>query len=322
GDAARAVEAVVARRGEPGAGLPGAGGGDAEGLVFTSIGEATRAIRVSEDGERGAGEGEQGLAGGVPEAPPVPSEIPEPMEMEEPQPSPPPAPPASGQWGGWVAADGEGEDDEGEEDAAERTAAAERRHAEREEAARKKREETVALEKDTAMLRSRNLDKGLASALALMREDGTLQEAVEWGGRTNDVKKAMADGLKQVFTGGRASTRLEQSIEAALQHKDEYGRVLAPKEAFRRQCHQFHGIFPSKSTQEKRRRQVAQEMEKRRRATGTQEGSAVEQLQKVQKKSATPFVVLSGTIKPGQSRDAGGALDEGIEDALVYMPGK
>lgn len=92
-----------------------------------------------------------------------------------------------------------------------------------------------------------------------------------------------ADGLKQVFTGGRASTRLEQSIEAALQHKDEYGRVLAPKEAFRRQCHQFHGIFPSKSTQEKRRRQVAQEMEKRRRATGTQEGSAVEQLQKVRR---------------------------------------
>ena len=43
--------------------------------------------------------------------------------------------------------------------------------------------------------------------------------------------------------------------EIVLEYRDEQGRLLTPKEAFRQLSYKFHGIEPSKRTQEKRSRQ-------------------------------------------------------------------
>lgn len=150
---------------------------------------------------------------------------------------------------------------------------------------------------------------GLGSALSYLKERGELHKPVDWAGRTNDSRdpfftKAMG-GYKDVYSGGRAEDEIAANVEVALTRKDEYGRILTPKEAFRNLCHSFHGIQPSQNTKEKRMRQAAKEIAQKRAATGTRESGIVSNLQAVQAKSATPFMVLSGTVKPGQTRDAG-----------------
>ena len=44
-------------------------------------------------------------------------------------------------------------------------------------------------------------------------------------------------GLEDVYTGGRQEDRLALDVEVALTRKDEYGRILTPKEAFRQLCY-------------------------------------------------------------------------------------
>lgn len=69
----------------------------------------------------------------------------------------------------------------------------------------------------------------------------------------------------------------------------------------------FHGIQPSKNSREKRAKKAAEEVAKKKLASdvGATSGSAsLAHMKQVQKQAATPYVVLSGTIKPGQSRDA------------------
>lgn len=48
-------------------------------------------------------------------------------------------------------------------------------------------------------------------------------------------------GLEDVYTGGRQEDRLALDVEVALTRKDEYGRVLTPKEAFRQLCYRCLG---------------------------------------------------------------------------------
>lgn len=174
---------------------------------------------------------------------------------------------------------------------------------------------------NSAVLGEKSIGQGLAGALAFLKDRGELHSAVEWAGRTNDSKnsyftKSMS-GYSDVFTGGRTDDRLALDIEVALTKKDEYGRVLTPKEAFRQLSQQFHGVKPSKNSIEKRAKQIAKELAQRKMATsGSEEVGAVAGLKFVQEKAATPYVVLEGTIKPGQSRNvSGGSFVGGFDDA-------
>lgn len=150
---------------------------------------------------------------------------------------------------------------------------------------------------------------GLGSALSFLKERGELQQPVEWAGRTNDSKnsyftKAMG-GYKDVYTGGRTEDQLAADVEVALTRKDEFGRILTPKEAYRHLCYSFHGIQPSQNTKEKRIKQINKELSQKRAATTSANGGVVTGLKALQEKAATPYMVLSGTVKPGQTRDAG-----------------
>lgn len=163
-------------------------------------------------------------------------------------------------------------------------------------------------EKVDSSVSEKAIGTGLGGALAFLKERGELDRSVEWAGRTKDSRdsyftKAMS-GYKDVFTGGKTDDRLALDVEVALTRKDEHGRILTPKEAFRQLCHQFHGVKPSKNTQEKRAKQVRKELAQKMVATGAKEADMVEGLKAVQAVAAAPYVALSGTIRPGQSRDA------------------
>ena len=43
--------------------------------------------------------------------------------------------------------------------------------------------------------------------------------------------------LSDVYKGGRHDSTMDAHIEAALTRRDEFGRVMTPKEAFRALCY-------------------------------------------------------------------------------------
>lgn len=59
--------------------------------------------------------------------------------------------------------------------------------------------------------------KGLAGALKLLKDRGTLKETIEWGGRNMDKKKSKLVGL----VGGDATK------EIRIERTDEYGRIVS-----------------------------------------------------------------------------------------------
>ena len=71
-------------------------------------------------------------------------------------------------------------------------------------------------------------------------------------GRKNDIK-----GRDDMASVNKPGDRIK------LEYRDDQGRLLTPKEAFRQLSYRFHGIEPSKKTKEKRERQLQDRIEKR-----------------------------------------------------------
>ncbi|KAI7842246.1 hypothetical protein COHA_003887, partial [Chlorella ohadii] len=281
------------------------GGATDEGLVFTDVAEFARTIHVKEEPGAAGGGAPEGAA-----AAPVKQEGggggaeeeenyglgDEAMETDEPA-----AAGGDNVWAGWVPASA----GEGEATAAGMKEKLRAKQAGEGGSGEVKAEEQV--KEEDLVTREKSIGTGLAGALAFLKDRGELDGGVEWSGRTNDSKKVNLQGLEDVYTGGRQEDKLALDVEVALTRKDEYGRILTPKEAFRQLCYRFHGIQPSKNTRERRAKKAAEEVAKKRAASelgATSEKSSLQQMKEVQKQAAAPYVVLSGTIKPGQSRDA------------------
>jgi len=85
----------------------------------------------------------------------------------------------------------------------------------------------------------------------------------------------------------------EANDRVRLEYLDEYGRPMTAKEAFRRQCHNFHGKGPSKRVLEKRMRRFEEERRVAKahsRDTPLQMMSTLQHVQQL----TQPFVRLSG----------------------------
>ncbi|KAG7667063.1 hypothetical protein Ndes2526B_g04448 [Nannochloris sp. 'desiccata'] len=312
--------------GVTGAGLPSLAGG----LTFTDIGEFTRGITVKEDngavpfkiapGALGTEQSDTPQNGGTTDGTAIINKeriVDEMTKIEEeldmPQPpvpmdedvKPPVGASADGAWGSWMPAA-----------EAEAVAAADVEHKAKRSYRRNRAtddhnddDRPKSTIETTASVGGgeKTIGSGLAGALAFLKDRGELKQPVEWAGRTNDHRdpyftKAMGN-LEDVYSGGRTEDRLALDVEVALTKKDEFGRILTPKEAFRQLCHDFHGIKPSRNSKEKRAKQVAKELAQRKTASGAV-GGTLEGLKAVQEAAATPYMVLSGTVRPGQSRDA------------------
>ncbi|CAH9134789.1 unnamed protein product [Cuscuta epithymum] len=135
--------------------------------------------------------------------------------------------------------------------------------------------------------------KGLSGALKLLKDRGSLKETIEWGGRNMDKKKSKLAGIIDE----------EGPKEIHIERTDEYGRILTPKEAFRQLSHKFHGKGPGKSKQEKRMRQYQEELKIKQMKNSDTPSQSVERMREAQEKLKTPYLVLSGNVKPGQTSD-------------------
>ncbi|KAH9288466.1 hypothetical protein KI387_032583 [Taxus chinensis] len=151
-------------------------------------------------------------------------------------------------------------------------------------------EEEVAADE---IIKEASVGKGLAGALQLLKERGSFNETVDWGGRNMDKKKSKLVGIRDN----------DGPKEILLDRLDEFGRVMTPKEAFRKLSHKFHGKGPGKMKQEKRMKQYQEELKLKKMTTGDTPLMSMEKMRDVQSKLRTPYIVLSGQIKPGQTSD-------------------
>ncbi|XP_031117343.1 SART-1 family protein DOT2-like isoform X2 [Ipomoea triloba] len=150
-----------------------------------------------------------------------------------------------------------------------------------------------AIEENEYAIREAAVGKGLSRALRLLKERGTLKETIEWGGRNMDKKKSKLVGIIDE----------EGPKEIHIERTDEYGRILTPKEAFRLLSHKFHGKRPCKMKQEKHMRQYQEELKIKQMKNSDTPSQSVERMREAQEKLKTPYLILSGHAKPGQTSD-------------------
>ncbi|KAI3986182.1 hypothetical protein MKX01_004326 [Papaver californicum] len=135
--------------------------------------------------------------------------------------------------------------------------------------------------------------KGLSATLQLLKERGTLKDTVEWGGRNMDKKRSKLVGIYDN----------DGSKEIQIIRRDEFGRIMTPKEAFRNISHKFHGKGPGKMKQEKRQKQYQEEMKLKQMKNSDTPSQSMERMREAQARMRTPYLVLSGHVRPGQTSD-------------------
>lgn len=147
------------------------------------------------------------------------------------------------------------------------------------------------------------LNRGLSSALSLLNKTGsfahanpgakksTIQERLR--GRSKDHRNYSdyeALDLDKVTSVGSSRHRRDKELterEVRLEYRDEFGRLLTSKEAYRQMCYQFHGHGSGKRNEERRLRTVERE---RREEAGAREGT-LGALKATQRVTGKAFVV-------------------------------
>ncbi|TYZ62218.1 hypothetical protein PybrP1_007669 [[Pythium] brassicae (nom. inval.)] len=127
---------------------------------------------------------------------------------------------------------------------------------------------------------------GMAATLALLRKTGDLRETrVErQTGRANDQRERDVNDALRVKDGVK------------LDYRDEFGRLLTKKEAFRVLSYKFHGHEPGKKKKEKRIKQLKEELAAQKLLSGEGSSKMMKVLEKKQKVSQQAHVVLSGGV--------------------------
>jgi U4/U6.U5 tri-snRNP-associated protein 1 len=94
-----------------------------------------------------------------------------------------------------------------------------------------------------------------------------------------------------------------------IEYRDEFGRVITPKEAFRAMSHRFHGKPPGKNKQEKRLRRYLEDQRKNQMSATDTPLNTLDALKRTQKKNKSAFVVIDGMsrgLTPSQQPSAKG----------------
>jgi U4/U6.U5 tri-snRNP-associated protein 1 len=137
--------------------------------------------------------------------------------------------------------------------------------------------------------------QGIAGALQLFQRTGAINSKksdVQLKGRTKDKRAGdlvvpvaeVGGGTK--FQGGGTSGKLDTFV---IEYKDDQGKKLTTKEAYRQLSYKFHGKMPSKNVLDKRLKKAKRE-EKLAKASANEAPDSLKLFQKAQQNSA--FVVI------------------------------
>ncbi|KAL3799890.1 hypothetical protein ACHAWO_000001 [Cyclotella atomus] len=115
------------------------------------------------------------------------------------------------------------------------------------------------------------IGRGISNFLSMLKQTGEIKQHAtreEMRGRAKD-KRTYEDydhlNLKEVVKINTQNAQ-EKDLELAnreikLEYRDEHGRLLTRKEAYREMCYQFHGHGASKKNQERKMKQIERERE-------------------------------------------------------------
>jgi len=163
-----------------------------------------------------------------------------------------------------------------------------------------KLEEDIAIDDDLA----KPVGRGLSSFLGILKSTGEVGGIKggkeELRGRAKDERTYSdydtLDLKNTVKLDVSDKSRPDKDLEYAnkeikLEYRDDFGRLLTRKEAYRQMCYQFHGHGSSKKNEERRLKAIAREQAS---STGGNAGSGVSTigaLRKTQEATGKAFVV-------------------------------
>mmetsp|Transcript_40790 Transcript_40790/g.46349 ORF Transcript_40790/g.46349 Transcript_40790/m.46349 type:complete len:296 (+) Transcript_40790:1-888(+) len=154
------------------------------------------------------------------------------------------------------------------------------------------------------------IGRGMAGILSMLRHTGEIGTGdgknkrghEEMRGRAKD-ERTYADyeelDLKKVvrinYRNATAKDMEMASRQIKLDYRDEHGRLLTRKEAYRNLCYQFHGHGSSAKSEEKRLRQVEREQAEARLACRQSAGGCFGALKATQKATGKAYVLHKTT---------------------------
>ncbi|KAJ4842155.1 hypothetical protein Tsubulata_037390 [Turnera subulata] len=133
--------------------------------------------------------------------------------------------------------------------------------------------------------------KGLSNVLGLLRDRGVFKKE---GGINNGHGGSKADNVrkdKKQSLDDYMRKKLEQN-EIRIDRKDEFGREMSQKEAYKRFCHNFHGKGSSKTKQEKRLKRYEREKKWKSMQVPGAVLESMEKMREIQAQSESPYIVL------------------------------
>ncbi|GMH83690.1 hypothetical protein TrST_g5862 [Triparma strigata] len=143
--------------------------------------------------------------------------------------------------------------------------------------------------------------RGMSSILSMLKSTGDLTNKragkEELRGRAKDEKTYddySATNLDSVVRIDKKKATKKDVLyskkEINLEYRDEFGRLLTRKEAFRQLCYQFHGYGSGKKNQEKRLKKIKLENEAREKRINEDKGT-MGSLRKTQQATGKAFVI-------------------------------
>mmetsp|Transcript_2955 Transcript_2955/g.4449 ORF Transcript_2955/g.4449 Transcript_2955/m.4449 type:complete len:345 (+) Transcript_2955:720-1754(+) len=149
---------------------------------------------------------------------------------------------------------------------------------------------------------SNTLDRGLAGALSLLRSTGDITGKhagkEDMCGRAKDERTYedyeplnLKDIVKIDSKSANARDLEFANREIKLDYRDEHGRLLTRKEAWRNLCYQFHGYGSSYKNEEKRMKQVVQERSERAKQNEMLDRGTLGALKATQKATGKAFIL-------------------------------
>jgi U4/U6.U5 tri-snRNP-associated protein 1 len=142
------------------------------------------------------------------------------------------------------------------------------------------------MQEEVKFLNQESLGSGIAAALKNIREKGYLMdETLTVTGRAKD----------KTYTEELSKFEKAPSDRIKLEYRDETGRMMTPKEAFRYQCWIFHGKKPGKNKLERKRKTFENTVKQK--STTTAQLPTMRALEKAQKDTHQPYLILNATKK-------------------------
>jgi len=155
-----------------------------------------------------------------------------------------------------------------------------------EESQKMEEENLEKLQEEVKFIEEESFGRGLFGALKNIREKGYIMEdSLEVSGRSKD--KTYGEEL--------AKFKQARSDKIKLEYRDETGRLMTPKEAFRYQCWIFHGKKPGKNKIERKRKKY--EATIKQKSMTTAQLPTMKALARAQKDTHQPYLILNSTKK-------------------------